>query len=147
MSPKALNTATYWKFLLAALVAFFIGAQVVTMVFASKKVGRVVDPDYYKNGKNYSQDLHKAQAARPDWIISPSLQADHLLVTVFDRAGMAISGGIGRLELSGVLPMELVEATPGVYRSREAIKSSELRGTISISKGDALFIDRVALFR
>lgn len=147
MKPDNKHSAVNWKILLGLLVAFFIGAQVVTMVFAGKKVGRVVDPDYYKNGKNYGQDLHKAKAARPDWIVNPSLQADHLLVMVTDHSGTAVSGGIGRLELSGVQPMELFEATPGVYRSKEAIKSSELRGTISISKGDAVFIDRVALFR
>lgn len=147
MKPDKKHGVVHWKIILGLLVVFFIGAQVITMVFAGKKVGRVVDPDYYAKGKDYGQDLLKTQAARPDWTVQVSLQADHLVVTVKERSGVPVTGGTGRLELPGVAPMELVETASGIYRSRDAITSTELRGSISIVKGNALFTDQVALFR
>ena len=147
MKKTAKHDAVNWKILLGLLVAFFIVAQIVTMIFAGKKVGRVVDPDYYAKGKNYGQELLRTQTIRPDWVIQTSLQGGHLLVVVKDRSGTAVTGGTGRFELSGVQPMEFVEVSPGVYRSKEMISSSELRGSISIARGEALFTDQVVLFR
>lgn len=147
MKPDKKHGAVNWKLFLGILVAFFIGAQILTMIFAGKKVGRVVDPDYYAKGKNYGQDLIKTQAARPDWTVQVSLQADHLVVTVRERSGIPVTGGTGHLELPGVAPMELVETASGIYRSKDALTFTELRGSISIVKGDALFTDQVALFR
>lgn len=62
---KTTTGGTLWKIMLAVLVTLFVGAQIVTLVIAARKVGRVVDPDYYRNGLHYGAPLRQEQADRP----------------------------------------------------------------------------------
>jgi len=46
-------------------VAFFIGAQILTMVFAARTVAPVVDHDYYQKGLHYGETLRLEKAEKP----------------------------------------------------------------------------------
>ncbi|CAH2031749.1 FixH family protein [Trichlorobacter ammonificans] len=56
---------TPWKIILAALVVVFIGAQIVTLIIAARKVSPVVDPDYYRKGLHYGETVRQEQVNRP----------------------------------------------------------------------------------
>lgn len=149
MRSKALATGagTPWKILLGLLVVLFVGAQILTMLFAGRKVAGVVEPDYYKKGLQYGETLRRSQANRPAWVMTATMNADRLQVTVRDNFGAPVSGATARLEQVGAPAVELAESAPGVYRSSQTFSASELRGTVSISRGDALFSDKMVLFR
>ena len=149
MNATSADTGTRWKLILAALMIFFIGAQVLTMVFAGRKVGRVVDPDYYKNGQKYGESLRRSKAERPDWTMTAGIKADRIQIVVRDRSGAPVSGGSARLELAGpsAPAVQLTEATPGTYQASHNFAGSELHGTVSIAKGEAVLTDKLVLFR
>lgn len=149
MNATSTDTGTRWKLILAALVIFFIGAQVLTMVFAGRRVGRVVDPDYYKNGQKYGESLRRSKADRPDWTMTAGIKTDRIQISVRDRSGVPVSGGSARLELAGtpVAAVQLTEAGPGMYQASHSFAGSELRGTFHISKGEAVYTDKLVLFR
>jgi len=67
MKNKELATGSgaHWKIILGLLVAFFIGAQILTMVFAARTVAPVVDHDYYQKGLHYGETLRLEKAEKP----------------------------------------------------------------------------------
>jgi len=65
MLKKNAGTGTPWKIILGLLVAFFIGAQILTMIFAARTVAPVVDHDYYRKGLHYGETLRQEQVNRP----------------------------------------------------------------------------------
>jgi hypothetical protein len=42
-----------WKIALALMVGLFLVAMATSLVLASRRVSRVVDPDYYQHGLHY----------------------------------------------------------------------------------------------
>jgi hypothetical protein len=42
-----------WKIGLALMVGLFLVAMATSLVLASRRVSRVVDPDYYQHGLHY----------------------------------------------------------------------------------------------
>lgn len=139
-----------WKLMLAALVLFFIAAQVVTMVYAGRKVGRVVEPEYYTKGQQYGETLRRAKAGRPDWTMTARTRSGAIHIVVQDRSGAPVTGGAASIELAGPsspASLPLVESGPGVYQAAHSFAGSELRGTVRIARGEAMFTEKLVLFR
>ena len=55
MQKKQPQTGKSWKITLATLVCLFLVAMAASMIVAAKRVGRVVDPDYYSHGLHYGE--------------------------------------------------------------------------------------------
>lgn len=149
MNATSTDTGARWKLILAALVIFFIGAQVLTMVFAGRRVGRVVEPDYYKKGQQYGESLRRAKAGRPDWTMTAGTSSGRIHLVVRDSSGAPVTGGAAAIELAGPSPasIPLIESEPGTYQAAHSFAGSELRGMVRIAKGESVFTDKLVLFR
>jgi FixH len=55
MKEKRQDGGTYWKVALGMLVGVFLVGMVASLVLASRRVSRVVDPDYYQHGLHYGE--------------------------------------------------------------------------------------------
>jgi len=55
MTEKHPGTGKSWKITLATLVCLFLVAMAASMIVAAKRVGRVVDPEYYNHGLHYGE--------------------------------------------------------------------------------------------
>jgi hypothetical protein len=58
VQKKHSGTGKPWKITLATLVCLFLVAMAASMIVAAKRVGRVVDPEYYSHGLHYGE-THK----------------------------------------------------------------------------------------
>lgn len=61
MKMNRRNNGTSWKIGLAALVGIFLIAMAASLTLANRRVSRVVDPDYYRNGLHYGERLSSVE--------------------------------------------------------------------------------------
>ena len=140
-----------WKIAITVLVAFFVCALIATMVLAARKV-KVLDKDYYRQGMNYGERSKTAEKSS-GWKIVSSLKNEILSLYVINSQGIPVTGaeaGFVPRHISGKVAQSvtLVEFEPGRYQAPVALEyGKEVRGTITIKRGDAAISAKVALFR
>jgi len=55
MNEKPRDGGRAWKIGLSLMVGLFLVAMATSLMLASRRVSRVVDPDYYRNGLHYGE--------------------------------------------------------------------------------------------
>ena len=94
-----MKRGAHWPFLIVALLAGGVGANVYLLVRASSDPSFSVEPDYY--AKAVAWDAHLEQARRNaalGWRAELSTGAGGVLVRVTDRDGRAVAGARVDLE-------------------------------------------------
>ncbi len=147
------DTGKSWKIMLAALVGLFLVAMVVSLVLAGRRVSRVVDTDYYRNGLHYGQTLNRPGKAAAGWTMAAVLAGDQLQVHVLDKSGVPVTGG--RLRFApeqGTARQQspdliFAESGPGMYQALSPVgKRSEIRGAMHFSRGADVISEKMVLF-
>lgn len=153
MQSPAKYNARPWKIALLLLVGVFLTGMAATLVIAERRVSRVVDADYYKNGLHYDQTRLGTKNAGLGWTMSASLAAGDLQVEVKDQAGAPLSGGGLRFQpderpsAGPASAFALTESAPGVFRApRPASSTGEVHGTLRFTRGEATASQKVVLF-
>jgi FixH len=60
MKERHQDGGIYWKVALGLMVGVFLVGMVTSLVLASRRVSRVVDPDYYQHGLHYGETSSSA---------------------------------------------------------------------------------------
>jgi hypothetical protein len=55
MKERHQDGGIYWKVALGLMVGVFLVGMAASLVLASRRVSRVVDPDYYQHGLHYGE--------------------------------------------------------------------------------------------
>lgn len=140
-----------WKISLLVLIGVFIGSTAASMIFAARRVSRVVDADYYRHGIHYGETHDRPGEAGRAWRMAASLTAGEFEVHVRDGAGAPVAGGHVTCDLVLGRPAQhvsllLAEAGPGVYRAPcPAALRGEGYGTMRCTRGDTVVSGKVVV--
>jgi len=153
MPDNVKNSAASWKIGIALLIGLFLIGMALSLVTAARRVGRVVDRDYYSHGQHYGATQDRAKNAGLDWTMTPVLSGTSLQVRVRDRAGAPVASGVLRFEprpaggdqSAGALT--LAETAPGLFQTQRPVSAGgELQGTLRFTRGDATASRKLVLF-
>lgn len=143
------QSSIHWKLGLGLLVSIILTCTVLSFFLAFRRVGRVVDTDYYQHGLHYGETAAKNPGG--NWTMSASLAGNDLRVKVADRSGTPVSGGKVVFEAAptreaAASPLQLAESAPGTFHCpRPTSPHGELRGTLRFTRGEASASQKLVL--
>ncbi len=140
-----------WIISLLVLIGVFVVSTAASMIFAARRVSRVVDADYYRHGIHYGEMHDRPGEAGREWRMAASLTGGQFEVQVRDGAGAPVTGGHVTCDLVlGRAPRKvslvLIESRPGIYRaSCPAALHGEGYGTMRCTRGNAAVSGKVVV--
>ena len=162
MVRKSSSGIRSWQLFVLAIVVAGVGALIISIAFAGRKVSPVVDADYYARGLSYNRDTARQRSGeRLGWRMETAMAGDALVVRVTDGTGMPVRGGRITVALMGAgggpaqtsaaaagTQTLFNERSPGVYQTAlPHYQGASTKATVTFSRGDAELASSVVVFR
>lgn len=151
-TPK--HSMNRWQVGIILLVGLFLGALLLTVALAFRRVSPVVAPDYYQRGLHYDRErVRETQGERLGWRLSTEQHGPLLRLRLQDGAGRPVTGGEGEFFVetlagltAGAGSLPLAEEGGGWYGVRlPPAAAAGARGRVTIGTTDASISRRVAV--
>jgi nitrogen fixation protein FixH len=145
--PQHLPAPLSWKLFLWAIFGLFAIGMAVGFILAGRGGARLVDRDYYEQGKHYGEQSVRVQrAAEAGWRFRVTRQGGDVLVVLTDREGRGVSDlevGFRQTVDRGTPPVPLQHLGEGRYLLPYAALAGEGQGTVVASSPQAFLSSRI----